>query len=1314
MEKPQIGDMPIPFTDPERGHRVMTIDLVAACVLLVESAGCCLLFSGDRLDAAQPASSSIIFPSAKLRGYGSVAGTFTLTETVGQSAGALRIVCQDQEKAKLIQAKYLSDLQLLPGVQKSERSVALRSGRSGLLTYAVEGQGLILAARSGRIVWILASSTYAGLEKLAAQNLASAEDTVVSTAEVRVPMFLDRWDKYGFRFYYGPFVRPQTADHREVASYDPRQDFAFAKESGDVGLVVWNSPFGVPYSDGILDFNSRDWVFKAAQQLGLPMGVNIGLEANNPSLANRYPNDMVPNADQYLGGWYGAINFGIGGTVGWSSDAVQDVALGQLQPLVRQLRNEDTVVNWLEPHEEMCHGVCDVLDDHGPNARLNFQRFLKSKYQTPRAVAERWQQPGAFKRWEDVPFPEFATFLGWDETAIDLQGTWRISYDAPYNAESARPDLDDSKWASVPAPGHAIVRALPRKPAVFRRHIQIRPAWLASHPRVWLYLLDLNDTRGKAPTSVVHAFVNGVEMEEKPPLRTESHWAMLEVTSALTNGENVIAVCLPQALITYRAYLSGEAPHTYPAMGPRLNAMWADFSDWTAWSRGQAVRRGAQMIRQVDPDRPITLMSPDAYMGPIKEVAEDFGGIFHDTGGMAGSWGDMHPIMTQSMGLPSDCEPGSGAVDLDDFKRFMGRWSTEGTQGVDYFQHIGDILWKPEVKEHFSKTLPLWHLIGKYHVPPPEMAVMLSDRNIRLCGFPWNSNEARPDLVQRNRFWELVSNLVTDYPRGGVLEQDFARGRADRFRVILDGDTTIMDQEVVDEIESWVRRGGTFITYHQTGRHTSAVPDSWPITKLTGYAVTGIDKLSRNGDGSPSRKLRLAPGQKVFRGDVPKWRYAENSAGLSLKKIDPACEDLLLWENGGVAAGMRRLGKGMVFNLGANSTVLPFQVLEWLQVKKVPITSTNKTIMTRHFVSNNGLYDVWAMWNTKGEPASSSFAFREGCTPVGLRDGNTGQALELETRAEGVELANVTFGAWETKVLLSPRSRIAQAPSEWFALQRDWWSGTADPGPPIPAFKSRFCLDLTEDWAYKVLEGGTIGNPPEDLALADPERDDSTWKRMRIGIYNLPENTDVHHIVFRKSFRVPDHWDRGRVFLFTHSDVLGKWRRYLDGKPLQPKAADDDLGGVLKTGSTHCLAIELWGTNMPAGTPVPIFISYRPDAALRQPLKDNWAYAPDRLTYGPDSSLPLTIPAAGSIRTTVKLDAAQSARNIMIHVQAGVDGVIVNGRWTSGFRNIYHHVDLNVTPWVRFGQDNEIIAVFHEKTDIPDAWLEFYDKGVYP
>jgi hypothetical protein len=55
----------------------------------------------------------------------------------------------------------------------------------------------------------------------------------------------------------------------------------------------------------------------------------------------------------------------------------------------------------------------------------------------------------------------------------------------------------------------------------------------------------------------------------------------------------------------------------------------------------------------------------------------------------------------------------------------------------------------------------------------------------------------------------------------------------------------------------WVKRGGTFITFEQTGRHTSTQHDVWPISKLTGYNVLKI--VERKG-----RPMELAPDQPVF------------------------------------------------------------------------------------------------------------------------------------------------------------------------------------------------------------------------------------------------------------------------------------------------------------------------------------------------------------------------------------------------------------------------------------------------------------------
>ena len=101
--------------------------------------------------------------------------------------------------------------------------------------------------------------------------------------------------------------------------------------------------------------------------------------------------------------------------------------------------------------------------------------------------------------------------------------------------------------------------------------------------------------------------------------------------------------------------------------------------------------------------------------------------------------------------------------------------------------------------------------------------------------------------------------------------------------------------------------------------------------------------------------------------------------------------------------------------------MLPGQILQWLKVKKVPIESSDKAVMARHFVSNNGLYDVWVMWNTKGEPVTSTFTFREGYQPVRCREVNTGAAIPVDHRRQGRETA-----APRLRSLANPR--IPQSP----------------------------------------------------------------------------------------------------------------------------------------------------------------------------------------------------------------------------------------------------------------------------------------------
>ena len=205
----------------------------------------------------------------------------------------------------------------------------------------------------------------------------------------------------------------------------------------------------------------------------------------------------------------------------------------------------------------------------------------------------------------------------------------------------------------------------------------------------------------------------------------------------------------------------------------------------------------------------------------------------------------------------------------------------------------------------------------------------------------------------------------------------------DRYRVIINSNTSIMSPALLARIERWVRNGGTFITYVQTGRHTPTEPNSWPISRLTGYAVTRIDRYGGRNQPLEAHALHPAPGQTLFQGEP--WTTGLRASGMSLKKTAADCQDLLLWEDGSVAAGVRRIGAGRIFHLGAHfetlgdrrdsphTTALFAQILAPMQVERVP--GQARDVMMRHYISNNGLHDVWVLYNDRDRPVNTDLIF---------------------------------------------------------------------------------------------------------------------------------------------------------------------------------------------------------------------------------------------------------------------------------------------------------------------------------------------------
>jgi len=745
---------------------------------------------------------------------------------------------------------------------------------------------------------------------------------------------------------------------------------------------------------------------------------------------------------------------------------------------------------------------------------------------------------------------------------------------------------------------------------------------------------------------------------------------------------------------------------------------------WHRWMRKESVRHGLETIRKVLPDQQVVQMAPDAYADDIKELTREYGSNFHNTGYMSAFWADYLPSLMRGANLPTSAEPGGPAMDLKSFKRQQGLWMTEDIQAIDYFIHIGALMWNPEIREHLKKNLSLFRTVGKYHAPKAEVAALYSTENTRLNGFPWILDPNK-GLASGYWKWNVRANLRDSYASDGVSESSFGNGDAAAYRVIIDTNTSVMSEKMVSEVERYVRAGGTFVTFVQTGRHSTNEADAWPIARLTGYAVDKIDALDAQGRIVKSGKLTSAPGQTVLPGA---WNGVAAN-GLHLRKVAADAENVLLWDDGSVALGVRPLGKGFIVQVGckftgesipdrleprqrdqasrhaqpANGTEaltnLMTQLLEWRRIAPLPFQwkADNDGVIVRHYVSNNGLYDIWALWNqsdSRTVKGRLSLPEKSAAWCVDLLDK---ASLGLTDGAVSLELQPL-----QTRMVMTPRNEIQNAPAAWFTLQRNWWRGTTrgdlTPAQPVQVDN---VLDLTEGWAFHVLAKGEQAD-----ALIAPAMDVSAWPKKRLSAWPTAGWPEPKTVILRRSFTIPANW-AGDVTITMESGsgsyFAGAGEIYLDGKLIQAKSKEGMDGFTvksLKAGGTHELAVVITSQESLGGVRGNAWLWLWPEPAARIDLAGDWQESADALRWGKTVSLPgkssasvlkrmVTVPASfkGMETPQAYLD---------IDASGSIVGALVNGRFVRRYHRITtDRFQLNITPWIRFGEENEIELVRH-------------------
>jgi len=1268
------------------------------------------------------------FPRRQLRGYGEVSARAQTAQTFSR----LEIRCESAEKAGIVHAKFVSDLHALGGVKDETRMI----GSVSVPVAVVPDQGIVSAFRSGKTVTLVAADTEADWLEGAIplkRKMSGAE----LLPQARVPMFLDAWDQHGFRFYYRPWETPKG---QKWSGYPVLEEFDFAKRENGRGFVFWAETANVDSAVGLDNDLWWDWAARAAARQKLPVVVNT-MNVEPTWLLNGRRDEGMALMPQFCGSYHSVARTSSAGmrSLSWCAETAKDAQLAPIRRIVERYADEPNTLEYLEPHGELRHGDYDIFLEYGPVADASFRRFLKEKYGRVSHVAQRWDCNTTLRRWDDVRVPEVADFLGYGPDALDLTGMWRIGYEPLPGtvAEWSAASFDDAAWPTFQAPGNDVMMLLEKKPAVFRRSFEVPEAWVRDGGKVWLYVWDLNS--GVHLKERIAAAMNGVPVGEDLTRHATPHWGAFETGHALRAGTNTVAIRVPEGFLGYRVYLSLQAPKQYPDLPDGDKARWVDFADWRQATRIAAARRGIEAIRSADPDRSIVCMAPDSSIAGVKKLCEQYGAHFHNTGHMGAFWNEFLPMLMRGADLPFSLEPGGPADSLEHFKRMMGYYFTEGVQAIHYFIHVGNIYWPQDIRAHFEAIRPLLNTVGKVHPPKAEIAMLFSDRIDNLTGFPWGQNP-NVNLPSGYFSWPLNAQFTGEYDFDGLTDLDFADGNADPYRLIIGANTSVMDEKLASGIEAWVRKGGIFVAFVQTGRHTPEKRDAWPISRLSGYEVTGISRS----EFSPTEPYEIkdwwaftfAPGQTVFKSDD--WDLKNIRAnGLKLRPTAADCQDLARWEDGSTAIGLRPLGKGYVVHMGLKFCRTPLwhgwpdrtqklfrQLFVWAGMRRVPAEAAG--VKFRHYVSNNGLFDTWTLWNDKTDKTvETSLVFRDGLRPAFCREVGSENVLALAAAGAAGEPAvhGIRLSPLETKIFVTPRGHLASAPSEWLTLQRNWWRGTEAvshakapvmSGQPATAESGeQSALDLTDGWRYAILDERGADDPAPLAAIGF---DDAAWPVRRLDCWAVPEELSSRRVLFRRTFQIPKAWKQGEVELWQKAwfswTTAGKARYWLDGREITQGDGQNGLITPLRSepGTAHTLAVEIRGEGQVCGVRGNTWLAFTRRPARTIDLAGEWASSPDYLTAGSSVKLPGAFNAK-LLSRTLTLPGDLAGKQVYLHLKTsqGLTGCLVNGRYV---RRHHHALGdttfLNITPWLTADAPNRLELIAGGKAEISEASLWVY------
>ncbi|MDD5262959.1 MAG: beta-galactosidase [Methylacidiphilales bacterium] len=1231
---------------------------------------------------------------ADLRVYGKVQTEFAPNRIVFQ--------CQDAGHADILMGKLLADLFWDAG--DKVKTAEIRVAKQPLIVREYPPYGAVLIARIENKVLALGGEDVAGVSAAATNEPLLRTGVAVSSPQAAYPQTLDFYDLKAVKFYLHPMNSPRGCG---LDSHWP-----FVQKLGLGGVAFQDLGFNTASpAPGVVQWAMSDYEVRQAELQKGMIVPSIQVGGGMPFwMHNQFPTAMAQFDPSVLNiGWGGmpALTNLLCQSFGTPSDLERDTCLNFQKQAMQRYGNSPAVGGWQiysgMPGAELgCHLRSTENLDYSPLGQESFRNYLSQvKGYSLADMGRRWfGDPTHFSSWQQVFIPDVHGFYGnLNEDCFQINGGWswlpKEKADKAGDADKGGVPDASADWFRVEMPPSQQQVTLPWHLAYYKAAFD-PGQWPSQHSgqKVWL-VCDVAPMRGSA-----HVWLNGKDLGEQKPANGRDYGPFdLDVTGLLRAGANELVLLVAgEDKVFGPIFFTATKPSFYPYLGAQRNAQFVDVTTWQRYSLYALHDTVFRDARRIDPDRAMGLASNDIWdMGDqIADLAHDYGLSVQNTGREA--W---YFPWWPGLGFVDDfyaTGESAGTPQGSDLTRLLSWVLFDGDGSLILFWDIEDFIQREQKDGWFTQHKNALRLVGKALREKPTIALFRTVVTSRLGdSTPWNWDMGRGELQAAH-----FDNVY-------VTEREILNGKVNDYPVLVDCGSTFTDPDLIEALQRYVEAGGTFVALHNTGRHTTTEPDSWPISKLTGFRVAA----NTNTGGS----FQFGHDPIVFRD----WKDRTFPCGgpLSLHSEGSGTVSLAKWKDGSTAIGYRNLGQGRVIVIGADFWHGNREFVEHLFTDlKVPhsTNSSSPDAWTRKFITKNGLQE-WLVASNFGKGAlTASLSMTVEQQPDQVWDMISGDPVPF-TYADGqVTIPNITIADRENRVFGVKRASLAGGLSSWWDEKTRYWKRIPDTkgavsiasNNPIKASDPVGMETVAvEQWKFMTADDPSAPKPA-DTHWQLPGFNDSKWADMKPGLWNLqsePLKDYKGTAYYRFKFSAPLSWAQHRVALGLyswHAIAYDRAEFALNGKHItdySPKRDTEtlnfDVTDLLKQGE-NVLSVKVASGGAFRGISGAVWLAAEPMLDEPRDLLQGWqVVAADRKTTKP-ALLP------GKVRgkylvCDVDVPASWQNKNVFLHLEMPANQwlglVMVNGHpfyYSCYGADFGTRVDINLTPWLKPGAPNRI------------------------